>query len=211
MRIATAREQRIAREAREDLNERIAKGLAHPLRVRIMGFLSERDASASDIAREIKEDASLVAYHCRVLHDSGLVKVIEVIPTRGGPKLLRATTESLFSDEAWSSLNFQVRASISRETIENLGRKMNDSFTAGTFDSKVNRHLSHQTVPLDPTGWDEVNAVMAFAMTQVKLIAGRAVERSEEDELFPATVGLLSFESPKMYEGAPRTPGGLEA
>jgi DNA-binding transcriptional ArsR family regulator len=206
MRIATAREERLAREAREDLNERIAKALAHPLRVRIMGFLSERDASASHIAREINEDGSLVAYHCRVLHDYGLVKVIEVIPTRGGPKLLRATTESLFSDEAWSSLNFQVRAGISRETVENLGRKMNDAFSAGTFDSKVTRHLSHQTVPLDPTGWDEVNALMAFVMTRVKHIAGRVVERSGEDELFPATVGLLSFESPKMYESPPRIP-----
>jgi DNA-binding transcriptional ArsR family regulator len=137
MRTATAREERLAREARENLNERIAKGLAHPLRVRIMSFLSEREASASDIAREIGEDASLVAYHCRVLHEYELVKVVEVIPTRGGPKLLRATTESLFSDEVWGSLNLQVRAGISRETVENFGRRINDAFTTGTFDSKV--------------------------------------------------------------------------
>lgn len=171
-----------------------------------MGCLSERDATASDIAREINEDPSLIAYHCRVLQDYELVRVVEVRATRGGPKLLRATTESLLSDEAWGSLNLHVRAGISRETVENLGRKMKDAFITGTFDSRVDRHVSHQTVPLDRKGWDEVGALLELVMTQVRMIADQVAERSDPDERFPMTVGLLGFESPRMYEKTPAAP-----
>jgi hypothetical protein len=41
---------------------------------------------------------------------------------------------------------------------------------------------------------------MAVVMEQVKQIADRASQRSSEDERFPTTVGLTTFESPTMYE-----------
>jgi hypothetical protein len=48
----------------------------------------------------------------------------------------------------------------------------------GTFDARVDRHLSCLTLGLDPQGWKEANGL------------GEATERIR------ATFGLLGFESP---------------
>jgi DNA-binding transcriptional ArsR family regulator len=204
MRTATPREARIAREEREIANERIAKGLAHPLRIQIMGLLDEGDAAASEMARKVGADPSLVNYHARILIEHGLAEVVRVEQVRGGEKkILRSLVPSLFEGPAWSTLDRSSRSGISKKVAENFMGRVGDALEAGTFDKRGDRIFSHQTMSLDEEGWAEVYELLANCLEGIDGAYQRAVSRTPESERFPATVGILSFESPRMYEKSP--------
>jgi DNA-binding transcriptional ArsR family regulator len=197
----TPREMRLAREEREVANERIAKGLAHPLRVQIMGLLDEEDAAASEMAKKIGAEPSLVNYHTRILIEHGLAEVVRVEQVRGGEKkILRSLVPSLFDAPAWSAIDQGSRSGISRKVAENFVGRLSDALAAGTFDKRSDRILSHQTMSLDEEGWAEVYELVASCLEGIGGAYERAVTRSPESRRFPATVGILAFESPRMYE-----------
>jgi DNA-binding transcriptional ArsR family regulator len=189
-------------EDREDVGLRIARAMGHPLRVRILEIMSEGDASPVDIAVEMdgdKRNLSNVNYHAKVLRDLGCLEVLRFEPVRGTFKTIyRSRMRVMFSDLCWASLSEQVRSGISLTMLRNIVRRTGDAIEANTFDRKDDRHLSLQTVPVDWSGWDELRELMAATMVEVDAIAGRAAERDAEK--FPATVTLLNFESPRLYE-----------
>ena len=59
------------------------KALAHPLRVRALAILTERDASPSELAEELGEPLGNVSYHVRLLHELGLIELVRTTPRRG--------------------------------------------------------------------------------------------------------------------------------
>ena len=198
------REQRLAREQREEFEARIAKALGHHFRVRIMEILNERDASPSEVARKIGKKPENLNYHFKVLADLECIEMVDVIPASGRPrKVYRSLQSTMFADLAWSALSRSQREGISKTMLQNALRRVGDALDAETFDRKEDRHLSHQTVSVDWPGWDEIRALMAETMNSIAKIANRAEGRAKEEERFPATAVLLSFESPRMYEKAP--------
>jgi DNA-binding transcriptional ArsR family regulator len=224
MHVAESRKDRALREGREDIGLRIAKAMAHPLRVRILEILSEGNASPVDIAFRMdgdKRNQSNVNYHMGILLDLGCVEKVGTEPVRGTFKnFYRSRMRVLFSDLCWASLSQQTRSEISLTVLRNVVRRAGDALEANTFDRKDDRHLSLQTVPVDWTGWDELRELMAGTMAEVDAIATRSAERvagiddeadrtteldperAAEADTFPATVTLLSFESPRLYETA---------
>lgn len=80
---------------------------------------------------------------------------------------------------------------------------MKDALQARTFDAKETRNLSLQTVSLDWTGWDQLHEVMDETMEKVATLAEESRVMTPEQERFPATVTLISYESPRMYEKSP--------
>jgi DNA-binding transcriptional ArsR family regulator len=189
-------------EGREDIGLRIARALGHPLRVRILEILSEGDAAPVEIAWQMdgsKRNLNNVNYHVKVLRGLGCVEKHRIEPVRGTFKnVYRSRMRVMFSDLCWSSLNQQVRSEISLTMLRNIVRRTGDALEANTFDRKDDRHLSLQTVSVDWAGWDELRALMATTMDEVDAIARRAAGRRAEK--FPATVTLLNFESPRLYE-----------
>jgi DNA-binding transcriptional ArsR family regulator len=206
MHVAESRKNRALREGREDIGLRIAKAMAHPTRVRILEILSEGDSSPVEIAVEMdgdKRNLSNVNYHMGILSDLGCVAKVGSEPVRGTFKnFYHSRMRVLFSDLCWSSLSQQTRSEISLTVLRNVVRRAGDALEASTFDRKDDRHLSLQTVPVDPEGWDELRGLMAGTMAEVDAIATRSAERAAEADTFPATVTLLSFESPRLYETA---------
>jgi DNA-binding transcriptional ArsR family regulator len=202
--VGEARHVRLAREAREDSEARIAKAFGHPIRVRIMELLNEGDASAIDLSRKIGVPGSNLAYHFGVLEECQCIEFVKSVPVKGTyKKIYRSLQPTLFADLAWATLSPHLRAEISETMIRNSLRRLGDALTAGTFDEKDDRHLSLQTVSVDWKGWDELRQLMADTMHTVEAIQSRAMKRVDEAERFPATVTLLSYESPRMYEKPP--------
>jgi DNA-binding transcriptional ArsR family regulator len=197
------RQSKATREAeREDIGLRIARALAHPLRVRILEILSEGDASPVEIAMTMDRDKRRlgnVNYHVKILRDLGCVEQVGMKPVRGTFKrIYQSRMRVMFSDLCWSSLGQQVRSEVSITVLRNILRRTGDALEANTFDRKDDRHLSLQTVPVDCDGWEELRELMATTMHEVDAISARAIERGAEQ--FPATVTLLNFESPRLYE-----------
>lgn len=192
---------RIAREQREGDEVKRGRALGHPCRVAILECLNSNGGMApADLAKELRADLSNLSYHVRVLAKAGLIEEAGREPgMRGGPKTIyRSTARAMFGDAAWSSLTPTAKASISETTFGILATRASDALLSGTFDSRDSRHLSISTIAVDEEAWDEVSGMLATVFHRVEELESEAKERG--GQTVPLSVGLLSFESPRMYE-----------
>ena len=60
------------------------KALGHPLRHRILFALGQRAATISQLAKSLDQRKGNIAHHLGVLHDAGLVRIVESRQVRGG-------------------------------------------------------------------------------------------------------------------------------
>lgn len=198
---ARGRAARIVREEREDEEVRLARAMGHPRRVAIVECLNANGPMApSELAEWLDADLSNLSYHVRVLAKTGLVEEAGQEPgIRGRPKTTyRATARALFSDSAWSSLSPATKAGISATMFQVLSNRVSDALLSGTFDSRDSRHLSVSTIAVDEEGWQEVSDLLASVFHRIEELEGEAKDRG--GRMVPMSIGLLGFESPRMYE-----------
>ncbi len=71
----TVTQRVVADEAVDERLARLARGVAHPLRVRILKLLMERgQCVCGDIVDEVPRAQSTVSQHLKVLKESGLIR-----------------------------------------------------------------------------------------------------------------------------------------
>jgi DNA-binding transcriptional ArsR family regulator len=199
--VAGDRAARIVREEREDEEVRLARALGHPRRVAILECLNANGPmTPTELAEWLDADLSNLSYHVRVLARAGVVEEAGQKPgMRGRPKTVyRATARAMFSDSAWSSLSPATKAGISATSFQVLTNRVSDALLRGTFDSKDNRHLSVSTIAVDGEAWNEVSSLLASVFHRVAELEEES--RGRGGRLVPLSVGLLGFESPRMYE-----------
>ena len=195
------RAARIAREEREEEEVRLARAMGHPRRVAILECLNANGPMApTEIAHRLDADLSNLSYHVRVLARAGLIEEAGQEPgVRGRPKTTyRPTARALFSDSAWSSLSPATKAGISATTFQVLTNRVSDALLGGTFDSRDSRHLSVSTIAVDEEGWQEVSELLASVFDRVEELQEECRERG--GRMSSLSVGLLGFQSPRMYE-----------
>jgi len=80
------------RKRRNNNNHALLAALRHPLRRRILRLMSDgREASPSEIAKQLGEELSKVAYHVRILADAGALKAV-------GEQSARGATQHFYSE-----------------------------------------------------------------------------------------------------------------
>ena len=103
----------------------IARALSHPLRVRILMVLNERDMSPSDFlasgyAKGLMAKSgglSQVSYHFRALHDADCLEIVDLVPVRGAMEhVYRGAARAIHLDDEWAQLPRARREAISRVT-----------------------------------------------------------------------------------------------
>lgn len=195
------RSERVAREEREEDEVRLGRALGHHCRVAILECINSYGPIApTEIAKKLGAELSNLSYHVRVLAKAGLIEEVGQEPgLRGRPKTTyRATARALLKDEAWSSLSPTTKAGISATMFGVMATRVSDALQTGTFDSQDSRHLSISTIAVDAEGWDEVAGLLASTFHRLDEIEREAAERG--GRTVPLSVGLLGFESPRMYE-----------
>ena len=77
------------------------------------------------------------------------------------------------------------------------------AFTADTFNSRNDRHLSWFAMELDERGWTEAGTVLAEAFASLGRIRGEAKARLQDstEARLIATASILFFESPQLWQG----------
>jgi DNA-binding transcriptional ArsR family regulator len=196
-----SRAARIVREEREDEEVRLARAMGHPRRVAILECLNANGPMApTELAEWLDADLSNLSYHVRVLARAGVAEEAGQEPgIRGRPKTIyRATARAMFSDSAWSNLSPATKAGISATMFQVLSNRVSDALLGGTFDSKDSRHLSVSTIAVDEEGWQEVSELLASVFHRVRELEGESRDRG--GRTVPMSVGLLGFQSPRMYE-----------
>ena len=71
------------RQTASAVDSRLAKALAHPLRVQLLAALNEGVASPNELSKKLDEPLTNVSYHVRMLHDLGCIELVETEPRRG--------------------------------------------------------------------------------------------------------------------------------
>ena len=173
----------------------LAKALAHPLRVAILGVLEERTGSPNDIAQELDASLGLVSYHVRVLERFGLVKLVKTAPRRGALEhFYKAEERPVITSDAWGKVPSIVRHATIRAGLTQIADQVNRAAQSGGFE-RSNIHLSRSPMVLDQRGWDQLAPKFDRLLKDCERIATASAERlasaDHADELHAVAVMML--------------------
>ncbi len=177
--------------------------LAHPLRVRILEVLNQRDMSPVEFCRDgfapTSMEVSHVAYHFRELAEYGALAVVEMNSRRGSVEhVYRGLGRAYFSDHEWGELDREERVRLSKTMIQGLFARIEGALMSDTFEARSDRHLTWIAMRLDEQGWSEMTTALSATfgeMEQIRADAEARLDRDGEDGIH-STCGILGFPSP---------------
>jgi DNA-binding transcriptional ArsR family regulator len=180
--------------------------LAHPIRCRALNILADREASPVEIGRELQIDASHVAYHVRMLRDSGLIELTEETPRRGSIEHRYRAVYHALTDEQYAEMNEEERATYSRIIYSLAAADASCAFSSGSFAYRHDHHISRTTMQVDEEGWEELRDQFWNHLKEVERIKSEASERLDETGARGTSVAVFDtfFELP-LERVAPRT------
>jgi DNA-binding transcriptional ArsR family regulator len=176
---------------------RYAKALAHPLRVRILAMLDERDSSPVQLAEHLDASLGTVAYHVRTLERLGLIEMVATHQRRGATEHVYAARKELkFSSRAWSSADAKTRNMVIASLLSQVGEYASQSAAAGGFD-REEASVSRHAVAVDAEGFGELAEATRRWQEEITRIASESADRLREsgDTPIHAGVALLMFEA----------------
>jgi DNA-binding transcriptional ArsR family regulator len=178
---------------------RYVKAMSHPLRVRILAMLTERDASPIELSEWLGATLGTVSYHVRTLERLGVIKLVRKRQVRGAIQhFYRAREHPRVSDEAWAaapSIAKQAAVGSSLQLVDDYARTSADADGFTRPESKLTR----DSLKLDEKGWREAARAYRTLIKRLEEIAAQAERRTAKDphveEVSQATLVLMLFEA----------------
>lgn len=203
------------RQERRNFEKTPAQVLSHPLRVRILEVVNQRDISPARFVREqlagdrldhLGERAAVshIAYHFRQLEEFGCVEVVEQNPRRGSiENVYRGVARAYFGDDEWRSLPPERRKDITAVVLQGLMARAEGAILEETFDAREDRWLFWVDMDLDRRGWAELSKLCDSMVADVEVVQESAEQRLKESDgdgaqtsPAPTTFAILAFEAP---------------
>jgi DNA-binding transcriptional ArsR family regulator len=182
------------------VDSRLAKALAHPLRVQLLAALNQKVASPNELAKQLDEPLTNVSYHVRMLHELGCIELVDTEPRRGALEhYYRAIVRPFFGDKDWKRLPKNARGSISDAVLQLIWDDAAEAIKTGLFDDRDDRHLSRTVFALDDEGWDELHELLADTLERAMSIQAESASRAskEEDaETFSVNLVMMTHPTP---------------
>jgi DNA-binding transcriptional ArsR family regulator len=181
---------------------RYVKALAHPLRIRLLALLGERDASPVQLVEQVDATLGTVAYHVRTLERLGLIEMVATHQRRGATEHVYAAREHpRFCDSAWSATSPMAKHVMIASILSQLGQYVTQSATAGGFD-RGDAHFTRTALKLDQEGWGEISEATKRWLEQVQEIEERTKKRIKRtgEQVFDAGLVILFFEAVPFFE-----------
>ena len=187
------------RQTASAVDSRLAKALAHPLRVQLLAALNEGVASPNELAKQLDEPLTNVSYHVRMLHDLGCIELVETEPRRGALEhYYRAVVRPFFGDRDWKRLPKNARGSISDAVLQLVWDDAAEAIKTGLFDQREDRHLSRSVLVVDEQGWDELHDLLAETLDRALQIQAAGASRASKDgaETFGVNLVMMTHLTP---------------
>jgi DNA-binding transcriptional ArsR family regulator len=181
------------------VDSRLAKALAHPLRVQLLAALNEGVASPNELAKKLGEPLTNVSYHVRMLHDLGTIELVDTEPRRGALEhYYRAIVRPFFGERDWKRLPKNARGSISDAVLQLVWDDAAEAIKAGIFDEREDRHLSRSVLVVDEEGWEELHDVLAETLDRAMQIQADSASRASKSdgETFSVSLVMMSHPTP---------------
>jgi DNA-binding transcriptional ArsR family regulator len=170
---------------------RLAKALAHPLRLEILRVLGDRTSSPSEIAAEIGAPLTNVSYHVRKLRALGLIKLVRKTPKRGVIEhYYSAKPRRTVTDEAWAGTPAIVKEAIISPMVERTAKTMLEAAGSGGFE-RHNAHFSNNVWKLDEKAWNQAAKILGQAHDAIEKLEQEAGERLASGSDSPIAVGSM--------------------
>lgn len=189
---------------------RLSKVFADELCLKIVAELNLREMSVTQFHREFggaKIDG--IRRRFNMLTEIGWLK--RVHHETGGKRrgaveyFYRATGPAVFDNGTWADVPDSIKAAHSWKTFKQLSEQVKDAMSAGTFDSRADRHLTWSLLRLDQEGWDKmiaaVDALFALILKEKDAAEDRLADSGEDP--IAMTVAMVAFESPRDRVKAP--------
>ncbi len=186
------------------LDQRLIRALGHPVRVQALHILNERVASPNEISKELDQTVGHVSYHIKVLKECGCIELVDTAPRRGAMEhYYRATDRSFLDADEWAALPDSIRPGMSASGFKTVFNDVASALLAGTFDKRVDRHLSWVPMIVDEQGWDEIQTGLEAMLEKVLEIQSSSAERLTKADAagIPVSVAMLGFEAPPSGDG----------
>jgi DNA-binding transcriptional ArsR family regulator len=162
-----------------EVTRSLSKAAADPIRVHAFSILSEREASSTEIADQLGlRDVSQVAYHVKVLREFGLIELTSTKKRRGATEnFYRSVQRPLVSEAEWKEFSPQERHNFTVLAVQLVSMDIARSLAAGTFDQRIDRHLTRTPFQVDPQGWRELVQIHLDAFYRSLEVQARSDQR----------------------------------
>jgi DNA-binding transcriptional ArsR family regulator len=191
----------LKRQTASAVDSRLAKALAHPLRVQLLAALNQGVASPNELAKKLNEPLTNVSYHVRMLHDLGTIELVETEPRRGALEhYYRAVVRPFFADRDWKKLPKNARGSISDAVLQLVWDDAAEAIKSGQFDDREDRHLSRSVLCVDEQGWQELNELLVETLDramQVQADSASRATKEEDGDTFAVNLVMMTHPTPK--------------
>jgi DNA-binding transcriptional ArsR family regulator len=181
---------------------RYVKALTHPLRIRILALLEEREASPVQLAERLDATLGTVAYHVRTLQKLGLIELVATHQRRGATEHVYAAREHpRFSDSAWAATSPLAKHAMVSSVLSQIGEYATQSAAAGGFD-RADAHFTRSALRLDEKGFADLAKATKAWLAQVSKVESQSKTRLERsgEEAFDAGLVILLFEALPFFE-----------
>jgi DNA-binding transcriptional ArsR family regulator len=172
--------------------------MGHPVRVQALVILNERVASPNEIAKELDQTVGHVSYHIKVLRECECIELVDTAPRRGAMEhYYRATDRAFLNSEEWAALPASLRPGVSASGIKSIFDDVSSAMLGGTFDKRLERHLSWTPILIDEQGWQELQTGLDEMLEKVFEIQSESAARlvAEDAPGIPVSVAMLGFEA----------------
>jgi DNA-binding transcriptional ArsR family regulator len=172
--------------------------------------LNEGEASPVQLARRFGEAVNLVAYHMRILADTGAVELVRTEPRRGSTEhYYRAVMRPTFADREWARLPIETRRAVMETEVKKIQRDIRAAAARGGFEHPKT-HVSWTALDLDREGIDEVAELLVGVVDELLEIQARAAGRQagkgrRKSALLPTEVAILHFQRRERRRGRARS------
>lgn len=183
---------------------RVSKVFADELCVKIVAEANLREISAPLFHAELG-GASLEGIRRRfaMLKEFGWLKLVS--QKTGGRRrsavehFYRATGPVIFDKESWGDVPDSIKPTYSWTIFKTLAEKVKEAISVGTFEARLDNHLSWSVLRLDQQGWENVTAAIDTLFALILKEKDRAEDRIAEsgEQPIATTIGLAAFESPR--------------
>jgi DNA-binding transcriptional ArsR family regulator len=181
------------------LDASVLKALGHPLRMRLLTFITERDeASPVEMSRALDQPLARVSHHTRVLRDLGYIELSRTEPRRGALEhYYRATAPPFLDDRHWDLLPVAARRRVAAQLFRQVFRDAAAAGQVGGFDA-AGAHIARMMLDLDARGWRDLSRAVLTLLRRAEAIqersdARRDSGRAASEQSGPSELAVLHF------------------
>jgi DNA-binding transcriptional ArsR family regulator len=179
-----------------ELDPRLAKALAHPLRLRILGLLEQGSSTPKELARRLGVPLGNVSYHVRALRDHGFLELEHTRVVRGAVEhRYRVLARPRITAETWAELPAIVREAFDAAAVSGIVDEVGRALAQDGFDDP-NSGLARMAFEVDDDGYAEASKVVADALERFGEIEARAKERLQGRPGRPLVAVSMLFDQP---------------